>query len=192
MRLLRLTIAGVLAVLFCGCGSSGSDDQPDTAEMVDSGSWYAHQRWPHDGNPVDSEHFVVYSDGAGVEARQEVADVAEDVSPELLDELAIDPRILQFPQGQDKLHIYAYRTYNPQDWEASAYYAGVIVWSPDNENRQTSGARLAAVMKHELVHVLQSLIAGPSPNPIDVWFLEGLPEALAGGRPAVRSGDVIS
>ena len=43
--------------------------------MVDEGSWYVHHAWPHDGNPVESTNFVVYSDAASVEARHEIATI---------------------------------------------------------------------------------------------------------------------
>lgn len=139
--------------------------------------------WPHDGKPVESESFVVYSDTASVEARSEVAEVAEDVWAQLLDDFSIGPDMLRYPQGQEKLHIYAYHDHDPQAWEGRAYYGGLILWSPDHEQRRTvASTRFAPVLKHELVHVLQWLIAGrPDPNPVDVWFIEGLPEAMIGG-----------
>ena len=44
------------------------------------------------GSPIESKNFIVYSDAASVEARHEVATVAEDVWAELLDDLSIDLR----------------------------------------------------------------------------------------------------
>gem|GEM_PF-2438520 len=44
--------------------------------MVDSGSWYRRGegfQWPHDGQPWETEHFVVYSDRASSKARQRLA-----------------------------------------------------------------------------------------------------------------------
>ena len=64
--------------------------------------------WPHDGIPIESTNFVVHSDAARVEARHEVATVAEDVWAELVDELSIEPGMLRYPEGQDKIEIYAY------------------------------------------------------------------------------------
>ena len=69
--------------------------------MVDEGSWYARNAWPHDGNPIESTNFVVYSDAASLEARREVATVAEDVWAELLDELSIEPGLLRYPEGRN-------------------------------------------------------------------------------------------
>lgn len=178
------TTLGLLVIGACAaCGSSADDraDPSGAADMVDSGSWYVREHWPHDGQPVESEHFVVYSDAAGPKIRQDVADVAEDVWAELLDEFAIEPRMLDYPELQDRLDIYAYRNRDPQAWAARAYYGGLIVWSPDHPQRGDDGQIFAPVIKHELVHVLQWLIAGPETRPVDTWFLEGLPEYVAGG-----------
>lgn len=177
---LGMTMVGV----FSGCGSSPDPGEPaGAAEMVDGGSWYVREPWPHDGDPVESESFVVYSDAAGVGARREVAETAEVVWAKLLDDFSIEPGMLRYPEGQDKVDVYAYRNQDPQDWEGRAYYGGLIMWSPDHEQRRTQvGTRFAPVLKHELIHVLQWLIAGrPDPNPVDVWFIEGLPEAMIGG-----------
>ncbi len=184
MVVLGLTVA----VGFSACSSSPSSsdggEAAGAAEMVDGGSWYVREPWPHDGNPIESDGFVVYSDGASPEARREVAQVAEDVWAELLDDFSIEPGMFRYPDGQDKIDVFAYRDHDhPQVGEARAYYGGVIMWSPDHEQRRAQkDTRFAPVLKHELVHVLQWLIAGrPDPNPVDVWFIEGLPEALIGG-----------
>ncbi len=185
MRLVVLAVLGVMvAGMSSACGSSPDRGEAAGAvEMVGGGSWYVREPWPHDGNPVESESFVVYSDATSVEARREVADVAEDVWAKLLDDFSIEPGMLRYPEGQDKIHVYAYQDHDPQDWEGRAYYGGLIIWSPDHEQRRTeAGTRFAPVLTHELIHVLQWLIAGrPDPNPVDVWFIEGLPEAMIGG-----------
>ncbi len=159
--------------------------------MVDGGSWYVRIAWPHDGNPIESTNFVVYSDAASVEARHEVATVAEEVWAELLDELAIEPGMLRYPEGRDKIDIYAYHDYDPQDWGGWAYHGGLLVWSPDHDQRQTGNNRLSPVVKHELVHVIQWLITGGESRPVDTWFIEGLPLALAGDTVAIRGLDQL-
>ncbi len=194
MRLMVLAVLGVMVTAgFSGCGPSPDQgDAAGAAAMVDGGSWYVRERWPQDGDPIESESFVVYSDAASVEARREVAEVAEQVWAELLDDFSIEPGMLRYPDGQDKIDVYAYRNHDPQDWAARAYYGGLIMWSPDHEARVEKS--FAPVMKHELVHVLQWLISGnPDPHPVDVWFLEGLPEAMSGGTTggAVRGLDEL-
>ena len=159
--------------------------------MVDEGSWYSREAWPHDGNPIESTNFIVYSDAASVEARHEVATVAEEVWAELLDELSIEPGMLRYPEGRDRIDIYAYHDYDPQDWGGWAYYGGLLVWSPDHEQRRTGNNRLSPVLKHELVHVIQWLITGGESRPVDTWFIEGLPLALAGDTTAIRGIDQL-
>jgi hypothetical protein len=159
--------------------------------MVDEGSWYSRVAWPHDGNPIESTNFVVYSDAASLEARHEVATVAEEVWAELLDELSIEPGMLRYPEGRDRIDIYAYHDYDPRDWGGRAYYGGLLVWSPDHDQRQTGNNRLSPVLKHELVHVIQWLITGGESRPVDTWFIEGLPLALAGDTTAIRGLDQL-
>ena len=164
-----------------GCASSGGDGAIlGSGAVVNEGSWYVRHAWPHDGNPVESANFVVYSDAASLQARDEVATVAEEVWAELLDELAIDAGMLRYPEGQDKLDIYAYHDYDPQDWGGRAYHGGLLVWSPDHPQRQSGINHLSPVVKHELVHVIQWLITGGETRPVDTWFIEGVPLALAG------------
>jgi hypothetical protein len=193
---MRYGLWAVLAVLivgvFSGCASSADEHAAGSSgTMVDEGSWYAREAWPHDGSPIESTNFIVYSDAASVEARREVATVAEDVWIELLDELSIEPFMLQYPDGRDKIDIYAYHDYDPQDWGGWAYYGGLLVWSPDHDQRQTGNNRLSPVVKHELVHVIQWLITGGESRPVDTWFIEGLPLALAGDTTPIRGLDQL-
>ena len=102
--------------------------------MVDSGSWYTKERWPHDGNPIESQNFVVYSDGASLEARQRLASLAEEVYVEVVDEMGVDPgTMFRFPADQDKIDLYANRYNVLEGGGARAYYAGVIIGSFDHE-----------------------------------------------------------
>jgi hypothetical protein len=49
----------ILYLSFSGCGESPTEP----SNMVDSGSWYVTgHRWSHDGNPLERENFVIYSD----------------------------------------------------------------------------------------------------------------------------------
>ena len=89
MRHVLLAVLGVLIVgVSSSCDSSADEHAVDgSGAMIDEGSWYSRVAWPHDGNPIESTNFVVYSDAASLEARHEVATVAENVWAELLDEL---------------------------------------------------------------------------------------------------------
>jgi hypothetical protein len=200
--MMRRSFAGALAALLGGLllagflfGCSGSEERslpPDAAQMVDEGSWYAREAWPHDGHPVESEHFVVYSDGAGMAARERLASLAEDVYAEVIDEMGVDPAsMFKFPPDQQRIDLYANRYNLLEGGGARGYYAGAIVWSFDNESGQgdTSLSAVRVALKHELVHVVESLLKGRyvgdvavgDPRRMPVWFSEGTAEAISGG-----------
>lgn len=180
-----------------GCGNSSSlSVPPDPAQMVDSGSWYSRgQRWPHDGDPFESQNFIVYSDGASLEARQRLASIAEQVLVEVIDEMGVDPATMfRFPASQDKIDLYANRYNVLEGGGARAYYAGVIIASFDHEAGQNDTDEKSArhTLHHELVHVVEALLKGRFVGDVPpgdlrrmpVWFSEGTAEALSNGTTA--------
>jgi hypothetical protein len=152
--------------------------------MVNGGSWYAVENWPHDGHPYEASNFLVFSDAASDQTKREGGDLAERLWAELLSEFRIQPAMLHYPVGQDRVDLYLYQDHYVPDWGGRAYYGGLLMWSPDNKRRSSDPGDYAAVMQHELVHVLQFLIMGRQTLPFDVWFTEGLPEAIVGGTSA--------
>ena len=195
-HVLGVALIGLLVLgLGSGCSVSSIDDEPGPpVEMVDEGSWYSVLAWPHDGKPYESSNFVVFSDAASEGARREAADVAERVWTELVDEFDLTLEMLHFPAGQNKVHLYAYKDRYPQDWGGRAYHGGLFMWSLDHEQRPHHAGNYAAVMKHELVHVIQDLLFGGFDPPVDVWFYEGLAEAVVGGTSggAIRGLDQLN
>lgn len=186
----EMVVVALCAVVASGCGETTDDTPVQAAQTVDEGSWYVHQRWPHDGSPVESEHFVVYSDAAGVEARLELLEAAERGLEAVTDRMAVDPGTsFAAGDGAEKIDIYAYHGYEPANWGARAYPDGLIVWSPDHPLRQGRINGLEATLRHELVHVIQWRVAGVDGGEVPTWFLEGLPEAISGGTAggAIRS-----
>jgi hypothetical protein len=161
--------------------------------MVDSGSWYSRgQRWPHDGKPYEGENFVVYSDGASLEARQRLAALAEEVLVEVVDEMGVDPTTMfRYPVDQDRIDLYANRYNVLEGGGARAFYAGVIIPSFDYQagGEATDVRSVRLTLKHELVHVVEALLKGRfvgdvaanDPGRMPVWFSEGTAEALSGG-----------
>ena len=195
LKTIAIVLGAVLSVgVVSGCADSSSPPQrPDPAQMVDSGSWYAKEQWPHDGSPFDSDHFVVYSDGASRDARERLAALAEEVYTEVVDEMGVDPATMfRFPADQDKIDLYANRYNVLEGGGARAYYAGVIIPSFDHEGGpDDTGVRaIRATLKHELVHVVEALLKGRfvgdvavgDPRRMPVWFSEGTAEALSGGQ----------
>jgi hypothetical protein len=177
----------VAILIGLGAGCSAPAPSPGgaaPAAMVNSGTWYVVENWPHDGHPYATSNFVVFSDAASDQAKREGGDLAERLWAELLSDFRIQPGMLHYPAGQDKVDLYLYQDYYVPDWGGRAYYGGLLMWSPENQRRSSDPGEYAAVMQHELVHVLQFLIMGRQTLPFDVWFTEGLPEAIVGGTSA--------
>ncbi|MDH4177021.1 MAG: hypothetical protein OEV72_05525 [Thermoleophilia bacterium] len=188
---LAVVVMGVAVMSVVGFGSP--PERPDPAQMIDSGSWYRKFPWPHDGHPYETEHFVVYSDGASLNARQQLAAIAEEVLVEVVDEMGVDPATMfRYPASQDKIDIYASRYHVLEvgglSLGATAYYAGIIVPSLDSDVVRTDeGVRFD--LKHEMVHVVEALLKGNfvgdipvgDPRRMPVWFSEGTADALTGG-----------
>ncbi len=200
--MIRFAAVFAFVIVAAGCGGTESGPSvtasPDSTTsssvtMVESGSWYAVEAWPHDGDPFVSDNFVVFSDSASAEARQYAADVAEGVWADLFELFEIGPGMLDLPPDQEKVHIYVYQDRYPLDWGARAYYGGLILRSRDHLFQSSDPADYTATMTHELVHVMSNLIFGQYALRVDVWFFEGLAETVARGTAgqAVRSLDQL-
>jgi hypothetical protein len=158
--------------------------------MVDSGSWYRSGfKWPHDGNPYESEHFIVYSDAASPTAREKVAEIGEELLVLLTEDFGISGETLfVWPAGQSKIHIYAYRDHFEQGWGGWSYYGGLLIWSLDHPIRDNDPSNYARVLKHELMHTIEGLVKGSdNPNLVDVWLTEGIAEHVAGGTQSIST-----
>jgi hypothetical protein len=164
---------------------------------VDRGSWYETGfEWPHDGNPYESEHFIVYSDAASEESRQVLAEIGEELFIDLKEQFNIsDDSIFIYPAGREKIHIYTYKLRYQEEWGGWGYYGGFIIWSLDHPTRGGTDpdalAMYKAVAKHELMHVVESLIKGSNdPNLVDVWITEGIAETVAEGTSGGEINDL--
>ena len=71
-RFLVIRFAAVFAFVTVAAGCGGTESGPSvtaspdsttssSVTMVESGSWYAVEAWPHDGDPFVSDNFVVFS-----------------------------------------------------------------------------------------------------------------------------------
>jgi hypothetical protein len=180
----KLSIPLVVLLGLSGCGDSPSAP----SRMVDSGSWYVTGfRWPHDGRPYETSHFIVYSDAASDQARRTLAEIGEELLVELRNDFDIaSDGLFRFPPGQTKIHMYAYRDRYPREWGGQSYYGGFLIFSLDHPGRTRAGNteinNYTRVVKHELMHVVESLLIGSnSGNLVDEWLSEGLGEYVAGG-----------
>jgi hypothetical protein len=96
--------------------------------------------------------------------------------------------ILVFPTGQTKIHIFAYKNYFPQDWGGRAYFGGLMIYSLDHPQRTAEGHTeitvYTAVVKHELMHVIQyQLIGRLDYSLMQSWFAEGIAEKISESNP---------
>jgi hypothetical protein len=182
--------AGLLFGLVSGTGSgvaSELSESEEPSQMVDSGSWYVRYRWPHDGHPYESQHLRVYSDTSSQEARVALAELGERLLAETIAEMGISSAdLFRFPPGQDKIDIYAFKDRPKQDWGGRAYYGGLLIHAIDHEGflGPQEPDKYGAHLKHELVHVVESLLKGRGSERgpwVAVWFSEGLAETMSGG-----------
>jgi hypothetical protein len=177
---------------------AGCDPSPSGPSMVDSGSWYrSGYQWPHDGNPYETANFVVYSDGASLEARQKVAEIGEELLAVLKSDFEVSTDMLRFPVGQSKIHVFAYKNHSPQQWGGWGYYGGLLIFSLDHEWRtQIGGTEIGnytRVLTHELMHVVEGLLKGTdNPNLVDVWLTEGIAEYVSGGTAGGSIEDIAT
>lgn len=184
VRVLNLFVGLFVSLGLLGCRGSPTD----APEMVDNGSWYRTGfRWPHDGNPYESEHFIVYSDAASQEARQKVAEIGEDLLAELSTDFGISgDTLFTWPPGQSKIHIYTYKEHYESGWGGWGYYGGLMVYSLDHAIRNTDLGNYTRVVKHELMHAIEGLVKGSdNPELVDVWLTEGIAEHVAGGTQSI-------
>ncbi len=179
----KLALASVVLVvgMAVACGSSSEDTGSDApVSATDEGVWYERANWPHDGDRIETANFVIFSDSAHIDARREVATVAEEAWPEVLDEFSVEPEMLKFAESQTKIDLFAYRDPNLEDCTACVDYGDLVIYSLDHPDETTWARHHRAIMKHELVHVLHNLLSG-NQGRFDVWFMEGLAEAVSGG-----------
>lgn len=191
-RTMRARVA-VAALLLGPVGLACSDSPTGTDCMVDGGSWYRTGfTWPHDCNPYESEHFIIYSDAANLEARQKLAEIAEELLVMLKEDFDISgDTLFLWPAGQSKIHIYTYRDHYEQAWGGWGYYGGLLIWSLDHRIRDTELGNYTRVVTHELMHVVEGLLKGTdNPRLVDVWLTEGIAEYVAGGTSS--SGSITS
>lgn len=189
-RQLAVVASSLLTVLLL---SACNDSPSEQSAMVDSGSWYRTGfKWPHDGNPFESEHFIVYSDAASVDSRQRLAEIGEELLVVLKGDFQIDAdAMFRFPAGQSKIHIYTYKTYTPMEWGGWGYFGGLLIYSLDHPLRSEWGhteiQMYTATVKHELMHAVEGLLKGSdNPHLVDVWLTEGIAEHVSGGTAGGR------
>ena len=71
-----------------------------------------------------------------------------------------------------------YKNYNPTNWGGQAYYGGYLIYSLDHPQRTEWGytalEKYIPLVKHEMVHTVQTLIIGANDERLYSWFAEGI------------------
>lgn len=178
------------ALLLGGCGDPPVD--PIVRPTVFDGSWsqpVSHLvTLVHDGAPVSTDNFIVYSEASSPEARAHVGTIAEGVYAELLDQLDVGRADFDFlpSYAEEKIHILAdYNQWNRSGW---AYRDGLIMRATDSPRYAAVGYTpewYRRVMHHEVMHVVEFLLIGdPGRSHMNsVWLREGFANWVAGPGP---------
>ena len=195
-----ISVMTCLMIFAAGISVTGCADISSSSNFGDNeynGSWWKTGfTWPHDGNPLESDNCTIYSDAASGEARQTLAEYAEDALSEIDQLFEIENHdIFLYPPGQPQIDIYAYKLRYQPEWGGWSYYGGFLIYSLDHPERKEFGHTEPEIyiptVTHEMTHVVQSLlIGGDHLGIVDIWLTEGLAEAMSGGTAGGRIADL--
>lgn len=192
----RRWVAPTLLVLLNACDEPAIEILPPEPALDYSGSW--NPAWNfggpfgHDGNPVETDHFRVFSGTASADARAYTAAVAEDALVEVMDELSITVDHFDFvtTNPEEKIHVMAIGSQNFRNNSGFAYRDGLVVISTEAPNYRRFGfddTRYGRLIKHETAHVVEFLLIGDPQyqQASDVWRREGFAHYLSRPRPSM-------
>ena len=184
-----------LASIQWSCQSAEEATDSDTAcpaeqWAIDTANYYAYR---HDCDPFHSAHFTVYSDGSSLEAKRQLAEIAEEAFSQLVPEFLITDieTELQFTEGYT-YYIFAekYVDMVAMGFRNGFYMAAIdSALIPDVYTRDPRNYRY--VVKHELTHVFQFTFTDcptleDCPDWLGVWFREGQAIVMGGMGEEIR------
>jgi hypothetical protein len=158
---------------------------------VDTGGAYDY--W-HDCNPFPGEHFTIYSDGSSTEAKQILANLAEEIFSELVVEFLIQSieEDLQFTGGYT-YYIYAVKNISPARAMGfrNGFYIPAIDCATSPGVYSDNPFNYRCMAKHEMTHVFQFTLTNcpgnsACPDWLGVWFREGQAIYMSGLGEAAR------
>jgi hypothetical protein len=175
-------------LFFLSCQPKTDDPEDDHYRCAagqwaqDTSNWYT---YGHD--PFYSEHFTVYSDGSTNSAKQQLAQLAEEIFGELLEELHVRDIAdeLQFIPGYT---YYIYAEKYLKEIKSMGYRNGFFVPAIDCVTLPGIANDLVEyryLSKHEMIHTFQFTLTNcPGtdycPFWLDFWFREGQATVLSG------------
>jgi hypothetical protein len=139
--------------------------------------------WSHDGQPLVTPHFVIYSDAASEVERKKLALGVELFLARLTALLNIDStRSDWWPDTSSRFSVYLNRTH-PEVPGGYAFPGGMILVSPDASFfAHVRPGAYGKLVTHELVHVITLAIGYNPVNQPPIWFREGFAEYCSGPR----------
>lgn len=148
----------------------------DVSLKTDGEAWsvYTPFKWIHDGKPYETEHCIIYSDGASDELKTEVGIIADENFSEILQTFNFSNfSDFIYPPGYEKIEIYINRFHDENiNW---AYWGGFIITIKRSDIHDTRYFNYVDyTTKHELMHVFEFLIEGNYDLGTDTWFREGI------------------
>lgn len=176
-------VFSIIIILFLTCDSENPnppdhEDDLCAAEQWDFDSSGEHA-YNHDCHTYVTEHFTVYSDGSSMESKQQLAEIAEEVFSELVDEFCIlnIEDELQF-SGEYTYYIYAEKYIDPI--QAMGFRNGFFIGAIDCVTIPNYHQiyRYRSIVKHELTHTFQFTLTNCPKNSLcpewlGFWFREG-------------------
>ena len=167
-----LLICSLILIISVGCKHNPTSPQNPEKEK---GSWakYTPYDWPHDGKPYESAYCTIYSDAAGAEMKQQLAEIADErfsLILKLFDFVNVSD--FRYPPGYSKIEIYINRNHPENiNW---AYWGGFIFTIRASDIGGHWYDYTVYTVRHELTHVFEFLIEGRESLGTEVWFKEGI------------------
>jgi hypothetical protein len=180
MGKINISIFGIASLMFlCACSNSNNVQQVGGP----SGPWAIHTpySWAHDGNPVNTTHFTIYSDSASYNEREKISRGLEKFLQNLNELLDINEEEAQwYPSKDDPFTIFLNKTHLEVPF-GFAYSRGMIVVSPDSKFFfNPVPGHYGKLVTHELVHAIDMAITADALVRPPVWFREGFAQLCSG------------
>jgi hypothetical protein len=154
--------------------------KPDL-ELLGSWSIYTPYDWNHDGKPVKTKHFTIYSDNAATIEREKISRGLEIFLQELNQLLNINENDAKwYPTQTNPFTVFLNKSH-PEVPFGFAYPRGMIIVSPDAKFfRNLYPGYYGKFVTHELIHAIDMAITSDVPVPPPVWFREGFAQLCSG------------
>jgi hypothetical protein len=139
--------------------------------------------WTHDGDPLITPHFIIYSDKASWQEREKLSRGLEIFLKELTDFLEINPDSASwYPNELRRIVVYLNKTH-PEVKGGYAFHGGMILISPDSKFfYNPHPGQYGQTVKHELTHVIDLAVTTEFAIQPPHWFREGFAMVCSGPR----------